>query len=153
MRRYLPVLAAAALLAAVPASVTAAPSGPPEWCDEGQAVWSGGGWLCVGSVDAPTDRIAGTDRYTTAVAVSATFWPDGAQVVYLASGTVPFDALAAGPSLDGPVLLVPTGDNLPAVVEDELARLAPTHVIAIGGPAAVSDAQVDTARVAAGIEP
>ena len=149
MRRYLPVLAAAAMLAAVPASVTAAPA-PDSGC-----VYTGGGWLCSGDLppgSAP-DRIAGANRYHTAVAVSQAFWPDGAQVVYLTSGAVPFDALAAGPSLDGPVLLVPTGDHLPTAVEDELARLAPDHVIAIGGPAAVSDDQVDTARVAAGIEP
>ena len=91
---------------------------------------------------APTvDRIAGVDRYSGSVAVSAATFPSGASTVYIAVGTVFADALAGGPSVvgsPGPILLVDPG-SIPAVVEAEIRRLDPTRIVVFGGPAAVSD--------------
>lgn len=84
-------------------------------------------------------RRAGTDRYSTAVALSAAFEP-GVPVAYLASGTAFPDALGGGPAAahqGGPVLL--TGpDALPAVTGDELRRLGPARIVVLGGEGAVS---------------
>lgn len=158
------VAAAAAALMFLPNAVpvTAAPTAvpattvqtltPPSWCDPAYAVYVNGGWLCLGGPEqaATPPRIAGTDRYATAAAVSAEFWAPGeATVVYLANGAG-IDAMTAGASVDGPVLLVPTGDQLPAVTRAELTRLAPVEVVGLGGPGAVSDAQLVAAQAAAG---
>ncbi|MBM7820836.1 putative cell wall-binding protein [Cellulosimicrobium cellulans] len=90
---------------------------------------------------AGTERVAGKDRYQTAVAVSAAFDP-GVPVVYVASGTGFADALSAAPAAavqGGPLLLVqPNG--VPTVVADELARLAPQRIVVVGGSGAVSNA-------------
>jgi putative cell wall-binding protein len=84
-------------------------------------------------------RLAGADRYATAVAIAKQGFPHGAHVVFLASGANFPDALAAGPAaakLGGPLLLTnPTG--LPAKVATELKSLAPTHIYIVGGPSAV----------------
>ncbi|MET3975712.1 cell wall-binding repeat-containing protein [Cellulosimicrobium sp. TH-20] len=89
---------------------------------------------------AGTERIAGKDRYETAVGVSSVFDP-GVPVVYVASGAGFADALSAAPAAavqGGPLLLVqPTG--VPAVVATELRRLAPQRIVVVGGPGAVSD--------------
>ena len=95
-------------------------------------------------VAAPTaamtiERIAGPDRYSTAVAVSQQSFSDGAPVVFLASGIDYPDALSAAPVAavaGGPLLLTaPTG--LPAVVVAELQRLDPARVIIVGAEVAV----------------
>ena len=97
-----------------------------------------------------TERLAGADRYATAVAITQRLFPTGtAPIVYLASGQNFPDALAAGPAasrLGGAVLLT-QHSVIPAVVEAELVRLAPTRVVIAGGPGVVSDAVL--ARVAA----
>lgn len=92
-------------------------------------------------------RLAGQDRYATAVAVSAATWgPEITGVVHLASGTSPSDALALGASTlsQGPVLLTER-DALPKVTRDEIARLRPCQVVVVGGPAVVSEAVVTEA--------
>ncbi|MBA3740282.1 MAG: cell wall-binding repeat-containing protein, partial [Chloroflexi bacterium] len=53
-------------------------------------------------------RIAGADRYATAAAVSAAYFPAGVPVAYVATGATFPDALTAGAAaaaLGGPVLL------------------------------------------------
>lgn len=98
------------------------------------------------------DRIAGRDRYRTAVAVAQRVAPTGAEEVVLASGETFPDALAAGPlatRLGGPVLLTAKG-SLPTVVADELRRLGPRRVTVVGGEGAVSPGAVTAARSAAG---
>ncbi|MFQ6172009.1 cell wall-binding repeat-containing protein [Oryzobacter sp. R7] len=98
------------------------------------------------------DRIAGADRYRTAVAVAQRVAPVGADEVVLASGETFPDALAAGPlatRLKGPVLLTAKG-ALPAVVANELRRLGPRRVTVVGGEGAVSPDAVASARAAAG---
>ena len=90
-------------------------------------------------------RLSGTDRYATAVAVSQSGHPEGAPVAVVTTGTGFADALAGGPAgsvLGGPVLLVaPT--RIPAVVLEELRRLRPQRVLVLGGSSAVSPSVVD----------
>ena len=87
-----------------------------------------------------TSRLAGSDRFTTAVAISRTSFPNGAPVVYLARADAYADALAGGSLTRGPVLLVPRCGTVPASVEAEVARLGPVEVVALGGPSAICDA-------------
>ncbi len=87
------------------------------------------------SAIAPTRRLAGTDRYATAVAASQDAFPTGAKRVYVAVGTDFPDALAGGAAAGvagGPVLLV-RSDSIPSVVASELARLAPSEIVVLGG--------------------
>jgi putative cell wall-binding protein len=90
-------------------------------------------------------RLAGPDRYSTAVAVSQASFPSGAPAVVLTTGGNFPDALAGGPAaarLRGPVLL--TGrDAVPPLVLAELARLRPQRVLLLGGTGAVSGAAAD----------
>jgi putative cell wall-binding protein len=70
--------------------------------------------------------------------------------VYLATGLVFPDSLAAGPvagRAPGPVLLTgPTA--LPPQVAAELRRLNPAQVIIVGGPGSVSDAVIEQIHAA-----
>ncbi|MBK9180677.1 MAG: cell wall-binding repeat-containing protein [Acidimicrobiales bacterium] len=89
----------------------------------------------------PVFRIAGPDRYTTAALISGQFAPSGSPV-FIASGENYPDAIAAGWASGAagvPVLLV-RRDSIPAVTQNELARLAPPAIIVLGGTAAVGDA-------------
>ena len=88
---------------------------------------------------APTERLAGTTRYDTAIAVSRN-WDPGVDQVWVASGEVFPDALAAGPAAvrdRSPLLLVPR-DTVPTAVLDELRRLRPGRIVLVGGTSAVS---------------
>lgn len=89
----------------------------------------------------PSGRIEGGTRYDTAVALSQRAFPDGSEIVYVASGadTAP-DAVAGGILTDGPILLLPPGDagSVPSSVLAEITRLDPEYVYALGGPVAVS---------------
>lgn len=86
-------------------------------------------------------RIAGNDRYTTAVAISQEAFPDGARAVYLARADGFADALAGSALANrGPVLLVPQCGAVPEAVIAEVNRLQPLEVQALGGPGAVCDA-------------
>lgn len=99
-----------------------------------------------------TERIAGGDVYATSALLSARAFPDGADHVYLATGTAFADALgAAGAAVSSsaPVLLT-RPDAVPAPVLAELARLQPDTVTATGGPQAVSDAVLEQVRQATG---
>ncbi|HEX5589383.1 MAG TPA: M14 family zinc carboxypeptidase [Candidatus Limnocylindrales bacterium] len=97
-------------------------------------------------VPSPTvtaERLGGTDRYATAVAVSQRLFPSGpAPVVYLVAGTDYPDALAAGPiaARQGGVVLLTLRDAIPPTVEQELIRLAPGRVIVAGGSGVIRDA-------------
>ncbi|WP_146077259.1 cell wall-binding repeat-containing protein [Rathayibacter tritici] len=89
-----------------------------------------------------TARLAGTDRYATAVAVTASAFTDAAPVVYLASGANWPDALSAGPAAakQGGALLLTDPNVLPDVVAAELRRLAPQRIVVVGSSLSVSDA-------------
>lgn len=93
---------------------------------------------------APTkiQRIAGSNRYETAVQVSRNRNYFGSRAVYLSTGTNFADALAAGPLADrgsGPILLTPR-DSLPQIVADEITRLDAEEIVILGGTNAVSTA-------------
>ena len=99
-------------------------------------------------------RLAGADRYETAVAISRGAWGDSndAFTVFLASGVSFADALALAASTfdEGPILLTPR-DQLPAIVAEEIRRLQPCEIVAVGGSAAISDqvirqAEAETSR-------
>jgi len=99
----------------------------------------------------PFTRLAGPDRYSTAVAIGQAAAPTAVTVV-IASGQAMPDAVAAGPlaaHLNAPLLLT-AGDALPAaVVADLVARQATTAYV-IGGTSVIS-ANVVAGLTAAGV--
>lgn len=96
-------------------------------------------------------RLAGTDRYQTAAAISAgTF--GSADTVFLATGANFPDALGGGPvagMVPGPLLLV-TGSSVPAAAANELRRLDPDRVVILGGSGVVSESVVSQVRAILG---
>ncbi len=86
-------------------------------------------------------RLAGSDRYSTAAAVSRSAFGPGVPAVFVATGASFPDALTAGPAaakLGGPVLLTERG-AVPQAVRDELLRLRPQAIYLLGGTSAVTD--------------
>lgn len=102
--------------------------------------------LDVAAAGRAQSRLAGPDRFATAVAISAAQFPQGAPTVFLAKAVDSPDAVAGGSLTGGPILLVPSSGPIPDVVVAELARLAPQRVIALGGAAAIADEVLDQAR-------
>ncbi|WP_111721303.1 endo-1,3-alpha-glucanase family glycosylhydrolase [Homoserinimonas sp. OAct 916] len=87
------------------------------------------------------ERIAGPDRYATAVAISKSAFTT-APVVYVATGESFPDALSAAPAAakqNGPLLLTQT-KSLPAAVKNEIARLKPKSIVVVGGTGVISAA-------------
>lgn len=96
------------------------------------------------ALGAGTTRVAGADRFETAAQVAATAFPNGAPMVYVATGAEFADALAGVPAATtagGPILLV-GNDHVPASTAAALEQLAPERVMVLGGSAAVTDAVV-----------
>ncbi|MBW3664893.1 MAG: cell wall-binding repeat-containing protein [Actinobacteria bacterium] len=96
----------------------------------------------VGFASGVVTRLQGSNRYETAVEVSASAFQPGVPVAYVATGANFPDALAGAAAAGrdgGPILLV-TGDDIPDVVAAELDRLRPGRIVILGGTAAVSDA-------------
>ena len=94
-------------------------------------------------------RLAGSDRYGTAAAVSAAVFDPGVPAAYLATGLNYPDALAGAAAagfVGGPVLLVATNE-VPVVTAAELQRLEPQQIYVLGGTGAVTD------QVANGVGP
>ena len=100
---------------------------------------------------APPSRIAGGDRYQTAAMVSQRGYPNGAGEVYVASGVLFPDALSAGAAaahVRVPLLLTAAA-QLPGSTRTELARLAPSRIVLVGGTPSVSAAvEAELARIA-----
>ncbi|MFV0462254.1 MAG: GH25 family lysozyme [Nostocoides sp.] len=92
-------------------------------------------------------RLFGGDRTVTSVAASRRQFigrfASGTGVVYLARRDELADAMAAGTLTDGPILLVPSCAGIPDAVTAEIARLAPSRVIALGGTGAICQASLD----------
>ncbi|MDP2624260.1 MAG: cell wall-binding repeat-containing protein, partial [Actinomycetota bacterium] len=110
----------------------------------GTAVVSPAVETALGGYAATVIRLAGSNRYATAVEISKYGFPGTADTVIIATGLGFADALAGGPaavSLNGPVLLTDP-NNLPAVVSAEITRLGPSRVIVVGGTAVVSNTVV-----------
>ncbi|MWV50373.1 hypothetical protein GRS96_13955 [Rathayibacter sp. VKM Ac-2803] len=87
-----------------------------------------------------TDRVAGSDRYDTAVSVSRSAFTAPVPVLYLVSGANWPDALSAGPAaaLQGGALLLTDPTILPDVVTAEIRRLAPERIVVVGSSLSVS---------------
>lgn len=88
-----------------------------------------------------TSRLAGDDRYLTAIAVSQRGWPTGADTVVLTTGENYPDALSAAPlagKYNAPLLLVgPSG--LRPETSSELKRLNTKKVYIVGGTGVIPD--------------
>jgi hypothetical protein len=82
-------------------------------------------------------RISGANRYDTSALISRQVYPQGAKVVYIASGTKFPDALSASMFKDGPLLLTDP-DRLSPETAAEITRLNVDRVVIIGGPLGVS---------------
>ncbi|MDV3222924.1 cell wall-binding repeat-containing protein, partial [Intrasporangium sp.] len=93
------------------------------------------------------ERVAGSDRYATAARL-ADYYASGPAVAYVASGETFPDALsgAAIAGRDRVPLLLTRASSLPTATADALRRLAPSRIVVLGGPAAVSDPVVDQLR-------
>lgn len=85
-------------------------------------------------------RLAGSDRYSTSVAISSSF-ASGVPVVYVATGENYPDALSAASAaaVQGGPLLLTDPSYLPGVIRGEINRLHPTQIVVVGGVGAVSD--------------
>ncbi|MFD0630677.1 N,N-dimethylformamidase beta subunit family domain-containing protein [Catenulispora yoronensis] len=85
-------------------------------------------------------RLAGADRYGTAVAVSQHAFAPGVPVAYVAAGTGYPDAMAAGAAgaHEGAPVLLTDSNALTASTAAELQRLHPTKIVVLGGLKAVS---------------
>ena len=90
----------------------------------------------------PFERVAGSDRFSTAAEMSGLRSPGGVETAYVATGRAFADALAGGPAADvgdATVLLVEK-DSIPSATRAELPRLSPGNIVVFGGTGAVSDA-------------
>lgn len=109
----------------------------------------------LGGAGAKASRIAGADRYLTALEIAKTQYPNGAnaKALYAANGTASADATVAGfldnkAELAGPVLLVQAGSAPAAVTDYAKAARAANAALAgkfkgLGGFGVVSDSLVD----------
>ena len=99
------------------------------------------------------DRLSGSNRYATAVAISKDTYPTpGVPVAYVATGLGFADALAgaaAAGHANGPLLLVP-GTYLPSNVRAELDRLNPQRIVILGGTTVVSSSVQSAVQPLAG---
>ncbi|WP_350349456.1 cell wall-binding repeat-containing protein [Agromyces sp. G08B096] len=118
---------------------TVVPPGDPGTTSDGATLRAAA--TVIEPFGAGTHRLAGADRFATAVAISGRFQP-GVPVVYLATGLDFADALAAAAAAarQGGPLLITTPDVLPAVIRDELIRLAPAQIVVAGSELAISPA-------------
>lgn len=109
----------------------------------------------LGGAGAKASRIAGADRYQTALEIAKAQYPNGAnaKALYAANGTASADATVAGfldnkAELAGPVLLVQAGSAPAAVTDYAKAARAANAALAgkfkgLGGVSVVSDSLVD----------
>lgn len=89
-------------------------------------------------------RLAGLDRYETAIAVSQATTPGPVSTVYVATGRAFADGLAGSPpaARAGVPMLIVNPAGLSASVAAELRRLNPSRVVVLGGTGAVPEAVV-----------
>lgn len=101
------------------------------------------------SVD-EVERVAGPDRYATAVAVLEARYPDPS-AVSLASGAAFPDALAGAPhaAAQGQPVLLTAPDELSAPTAEALRVHRPVRLDVYGGPAAIAESVVDAGVAAA----
>ncbi|MCL1588271.1 MAG: cell wall-binding repeat-containing protein, partial [Actinomycetia bacterium] len=98
------------------------------------------------------ERVAGSNRYNTAVELSKYQFVGRSHAAIIVTGTGFVDALASAPlayAKGAPVLLVPD-NGVPTSVLNELKRLSPTTIYIVGGTAAVSSSIENTIEAATG---
>ncbi|QFG68407.1 cell wall-binding repeat-containing protein [Ornithinimicrobium pratense] len=98
--------------------------------------------LAEAAAGRPASRLAGVNRYDTAVEISLRAWPEpnDADALYATSGHAYADAVAGGGLNDGPVLLVRPDGSYPTSVLAELGRISGPPVVGLGGTTVISDA-------------
>ncbi len=115
----------------------------------GSGVISGAVESALGAYAPQVVRLAGADRYGTAVAISKSgFAADAPSTVFVAAGASFPDGLSAAVAAKlrgAPLLLVPA-DRLPGEVAAELLRLNPSTVVVLGGTGVVSSTVVASIR-------
>jgi len=124
-------------------SGAAVPDGTYSWTVRGTDAWQNGTATAQGEILVDTARIAGSSRFATAAAISASTFAPGVAVAYVAYAYNFPDALAAAAAagtVKGPVLLAGSGLPLDPATAAELARLKPARIVVLGGPGIVSDA-------------
>lgn len=87
------------------------------------------------------ERLSGFNRFATAATAALDVYPEGADIVYIATGRAFPDALTATAPAgheSGPVLLT-EADRLPLDTRAALEALDPAEIIVTGGSTAVSD--------------
>jgi predicted outer membrane repeat protein len=92
-----------------------------------------------------TDRLAGATAIDTAAAISRSTFADGAPTVFVATRGGFADVLGAGPAATaaGAPILLTMPDSLPDATRAEIERLAPKHIVVVGGTAAISGGVFD----------
>jgi len=118
---------------------------------DGAVYWASTQYLAVTPAAAyGVDRIQGADRIMTAVEMSKRGFPDGAGVLFIASGADFPDALTASSAAaaQGASLLITGHAGLPAEAWQEVRRLNPSRVVVLGGTAAVNDGVMNELRSA-----
>lgn len=111
----------------------------------GQAAIGGGVESLLRERYAEVLRLAGADRYATAEAIADWQFPDGTDVVYVATGLGYHDALLAGPAAlrDGAALLLVAPDAVPGPTRRAIESLKPERIVIVGGTAVVSPTVAD----------
>lgn len=94
------------------------------------------------------ERVAGANDVESSVALSQRVFPGGADVVLLASVESLAVVRTAGGLRGGPILIVPACGDAPSSITDEVERLDPDRVIALGDEGELCSALAGT--VAAG---
>lgn len=152
------ILPGSPILLVDPNSVPSTVFGEIERLDPDEIVILGGEGAVSASVaaalasHAPVSRLAGSDRFGTAVAISQDGFPDPSKVdtVFLANGLDFPDALAGGAAagLVGAPILLTTDVALPTASRNELIRLDPSEIVVLGGTGAVAKSVADAAGAA-----
>lgn len=99
----------------------------------------------LGELAGSVTRLAGGDRFATAVRLSQERFPEPEPeqvTAYVTSGTAFADALFAGPvvaAVDDAALLPVGEQSVPPAVADELRRLQPQRIVIVGGTGVVSE--------------
>ena len=94
---------------------------------------------------AAVTRLAGSDRFGTAAAISAATFSPGVDVAYIANAFLFPDALAgaaAAGTLPGPVLYAATSGPLNAATAAELDRLNPDRIVVLGSAGVIANDQL-----------
>jgi putative cell wall-binding protein len=88
------------------------------------------------------ERIGGTNRFDTAARLAVHGFPQGAEVVYMGTGTMFPDILSgvAAAAVQGSPMLLAAPELLPEDTARAITELAPDEVVVLGGQAAISDA-------------